>query len=162
MKNIFYGKLPLAIKLRAFECYVSSIFLYNSELWTLTEKSKSSINAFHRKLIRTACLNIRWPTIITNNDLYTTTKVKPWSEIIIKRQLSWFGHLVRLPDDTPAKRSLNYSLLPSKKPPGRQKTTWIEMMKTHFLKMGMTWNEAYETAKDRGKWRDITKRCALS
>ena len=37
MKNIFYGKLSISIKLRTSDCYVGSTFLYNSELWTLTK-----------------------------------------------------------------------------------------------------------------------------
>ncbi len=30
--------------------YIASIFLYNSELWTLTETLQNSIDSFHRKI----------------------------------------------------------------------------------------------------------------
>ena len=43
MKHIFYGKRDIKVKLRAFNCYVSSIFLYNSELWSIIDNRK-----FHR------------------------------------------------------------------------------------------------------------------
>ena len=116
------------MEIRAFHCYISSIFLYNSELWILKSATISSIDSFHRKLLRKACLNIEWPNKISNKDLYESTKVEPWSQSIIKRQLSWFGHLLRLPDDSPARLALNYALKPMAKPRGRQATTWISMM----------------------------------
>ena len=162
MKNMFYGKVLFSIKLRAFNCYVSSIFLYNCELWTLTETTKNMIDAFHRRLLRTACLNIKWPKVIKNDDLYTVTKAVPWSHVIAKRQFSWFGHLARLPDDTPAKLSLDYvQNVTTKKPRGRQKTTWISMITANFSKLGLTWNEAYDIAKNRNEWKDITRRFLL-
>ena len=76
MKHIFYGKLSITIKLRAFNCYVESMFLYNSELWIATTTLENTIDAFQRRLLRTSCLNIRWPKIINNKDLYELTQAK--------------------------------------------------------------------------------------
>ena len=50
--------------MRAFDSYISSIFLYNSELWILTAKREENINSFHRKLLRTYVLNVTWPKVI--------------------------------------------------------------------------------------------------
>jgi hypothetical protein len=161
MKHIFQGNLPIETKVRAFHCFISSIFLYNCELWTLTDTLTSSIDAFHRRLLRTACVNIKWPKIITNVELYTITKAKPWSVVIRKRQLSWYGHLVRLPEDTPAKLALRYAQVPVPKPRGRPKLTWQSMMVKLFSKLGTCWNEAFECAKDRKKWNYFIKRSAL-
>ena len=153
MKSLFYGKISLNIKIRAFSCYVESIFLYNSELWSLTTSIENSIDSFHRRLLRTACLNIKWPRKMKNEEVYNITKAVQWSSKIRKRQLSWFGHLMRLPDDTPAKISLNYSLHHvSSKPRGRQLTNWISMMKTRLILYGTTWEKACALALDRKEW----------
>ena len=112
MKTIFYGNLELKIKIRAFDCYVSSIFLYNSELWTLTTTLETAIDSFHRRLIRTLCLNVKWPEVVTNENVYKLTNIKPWSNVIIKRQLNWFGLMIRLPNYCPAKSALQYTHLP--------------------------------------------------
>ena len=96
MKYIFCNqKLNVNIKTRVFNCYVSSIFLYNSELWTLTKTKEKLIDSFHRKILRTACMNIRWPKKLSNDKVYEITGVKPWSYTIKIRQLKWFGHLIR-------------------------------------------------------------------
>ena len=149
MKTIFYGNLELKIKIRAFDCYVSSIFLYNSELWTLTSTLETAIDSFHRRLIRTSCLNVKWPEVVTNENVYKLTNIKPWSKVIIKRQLSWFGHMIRLPNDCPAKSALQYTLEPSAKPKGRPRTTWISMMKKRFAELNINWSQACVIAEDR-------------
>ena len=95
--------------------YLSSIFLYNSELWTLTKTKEKNIDSFHRRILRTSCLNIRWPKKISNAEVYERTGVKPWSHIIKIRQLKWFGHMIRLPNNTPAKTALSYVLEKRKK-----------------------------------------------
>ena len=159
MKKIFYGTLPIEIKVRAFQCYVSSIFLYNSELWTLTANTIKSIDGFHRKLLRTAVLNVSWPKVVSNQEVYATTKVESWSLVIKKRQLSWLGHLIRLPDDTPAKRSFEYIQKPRAKPRGRQPLTWLTMMKKMVESHCMQWEKACVLAEDRLQWKDFMRQC---
>ena len=111
------------------------------------------IDSFHRRLLRTACLNVRLPKIIKNETLYEMTKTKPWSTIIKKRQLSWFGHLARLPDNTPAKLSLDYVTSNSfSRPRVCQLTTWIPMMKKRFIEYNTTWEKAFMLAKNRVEW----------
>ena len=154
-KDIFNGNLDFITKMRIFNCYITAIFLYNSELWTLTETKLKSIDAFHRRLLRSAVLNIRWPARISNEDVYILTEAEPWSNVILRRQLSWFGHLMRLSEDTPARKALKIALEPSKRPRGRPPLTWIMMMKKTFERIGLTWDRAGEIAQDRIEWNNI-------
>ena len=62
---------PLYLRIRLFDVYVTSIFMYNSELWTLTKSQQ--IDAFHRQLLR-QLLNIHCQNIITNTDIYAMTR----------------------------------------------------------------------------------------
>ena len=48
-----------------------SIFLYHSELWTLTKTLSASIDAFHRRQLMYA--------MISNAKLYKLIKAEPWS-----------------------------------------------------------------------------------
>ena len=155
-KDVFYSNMDIILKMRAFNVYVGSIFLYNSELWGLTQTQIDSIDAFHRRLLRTAVLNIKWPKKVSNIELYRRTGALPWSSAIRSRQLSWFGHLTRLSDTTPAKIALQNVLKPFNRPQGRPPTTWISSMQRLFNEMGLTWEEATEAALDRDTWRNIT------
>ena len=75
------NKISLKIKLRCFNTYISSIFLYNSCLWTITKSLEQQIDAFHRRLLR-RILKIKWPRKITNDEVYEKTKEIKCSKII--------------------------------------------------------------------------------
>jgi hypothetical protein len=103
LKPIFKDRnLNLSIKIRIFDALVSSIFLYNSELWTVTKTRSANIDAFHRKLLRWI-MNIRYPNTMSNESVYKTTKQTRWSTNITTRRLRWFGHMARLPPQTPVR-----------------------------------------------------------
>ena len=69
-------------------------------------------------------LNIHWPKTINNQNLYKITKTDtPWSTQIKKRHLSWLGHLMRLSEETPARKALQEALKPEKRKRGRPTLT---------------------------------------
>ena len=79
-------RVSLQTKLRVFNAYVTSIFLYNSETWTIKQTTADTIDSFHRNLLRNV-MNIRWPAKISNVNLYFKTEKIPWSSIIRQRRL---------------------------------------------------------------------------
>ena len=159
LKEIFQNKrLSRRTKVRAFEAYITPVFLYNSELWTLTKTLGNQIDSFQRRILRSYVLNIRWPKILKNEDVYEKTKTEPWSKTIEKKRLKWFGHLMRLDENTPARKALSVALIQSKRPRGRPKFTWLELMQKQLQEINLKWEEASQLAKDRKKWKDILKR----
>ena len=44
------NKISLSTRIRAFNVYVASIFLYNSERWTLTKNKEKKIDTFQKNL----------------------------------------------------------------------------------------------------------------
>jgi hypothetical protein len=123
LKHIFTNhRITLTNKIRVFNLFVGSTFLYNSELWTATNKCNNDIDIFQRKLLR-RILQIFYPSIISNDDLYKKTQTTPWSKRIRLRRLNWLGHLLRLPTDTPARKALDRYLEEAKRPRGGQKLT---------------------------------------
>ena len=149
-------KLNLKTKIRIFESYVSSIFLYNSELWTITKKIGNEIDVFQRILLR-RMLKIKYPYIITNENLYKCTNMIPWTQIIKRRRLRWTGHLLRLPETTPAKQALheirnNYNIYKK-----CNKHTWKKQINNDLKDIDHNFSidcEIFEQrAKDREWWR---------
>ena len=59
MKEIFFRDITIEVKVRSFNCYVSSVFLYNCETWTLTKTLENTIDSFQRRLLIIAVLNIK-------------------------------------------------------------------------------------------------------
>ena len=66
LKHIIESKkLNIDTKIGVFDTYVTSVFLYNCELWTLTKAQEEQIDIFQRKQLR-RIIKIRWPRIISN------------------------------------------------------------------------------------------------
>ena len=74
IKEIFFGDISIEVKVCSFNCYVSSVFLYNCETWTLTKTLKNTIDSFQQRLLKIAVLNVKWPNIATNDAVYAITR----------------------------------------------------------------------------------------
>ena len=137
LNYIFNSKrISLDLKLRTFSVYVISIFMYNSELWTLTRSLENEIDAFHRRMLRYA-VGVKWPNKISSENLYKITKAEKWSKTIKGRRLRWLGHLMRLPAEAPVKLCLVESLKHAKKPRGHPVTTWLQVVKKDLVDLGV-------------------------
>ena len=104
-----------------------TIFLHNSETWTLTKKLENDINIFQRNLLR-KIINTKWPRKITNENIYKITNLIPWDIKIRNRRLRWLGHLMRQHPETPVRKSLSEFIKPDNKQKGRPKTNWIQII----------------------------------
>ena len=97
--------ISISVKIRTFNVYIASIFLYNTELWSVTPTMETQIDSFQRRILRYA-LGIKWPKVMSTNRLYELTKAEQWSKTIKRRRLTFLGHIMRLPRDTPIKESI--------------------------------------------------------
>ena len=145
--------LTINLKFRFFNVYIESIFLYNSELWTVNKTINKQIDSFQRRLLR-YMLNIKYPRIITNENLKQKVKFDPWSKKIKIRRLKWTGHLFRLNSETAAKQVLNVADLPSKHRKGRRINTWRSIVTKELEELGISWEEAKRIAQNRETWKN--------
>ena len=126
-----HKKLPLLLRIKYFETFVSSIFLYQCGIWTLDKKLENNIDVFQRRFLR-RLVGIYFPRKITNKELYKITNTKPWSETCKLRRLTLFRHICRLPEETPAKQTIIQCMKPIKRPVGRPKKTLIKNISDDF------------------------------
>ena len=168
-QDIYKSKrISTALKVRTFNAYSASVFLYNSELWTLTDTLEKKIDSFHRKLL-TRVINICWPKLISNERLYEKTEATKWSVIIRKKRLNWLGHLMRLDRQTPVRLALFESLQPGRRKRVRPRLTWMMLIEKDLelgdikvnLKDKRTPEEKIAVleglTEDRSKWRKTVK-----
>ena len=168
--KIFESKdIGIKMKMRTFNIYVSSVFLYNTEIWATNNSFNMKIDSFHRRLLRYA-LNIRWPKKITNNEIYQKTQATPWSHVIKKRRLNFLGHMMRRDESTPVRIALEEALKPTDGKRGRPKNTWIKTIANDLSgsNYGINISKPKEMLKklvgitnDRKKWRDIVRELLL-
>ena len=73
------------------------------------QKIITKIDSFQRRKLRSYVLNIKYPKIVRNEELYRITKQKQWSIQIKIRRLKWIGYVYRLGKNTPAAQSLRHA-----------------------------------------------------
>ena len=64
-------------------------------------------------------MKLHWPYKIRNDAVYERTDEIEWDKKIEERRMKWLGHMLRLPENTPAKLALKESLRPVKRRRGR-------------------------------------------
>ena len=158
--------VTIKTKLNLFKAYFRNIFLYKSELWTTTKAIADKIDSFQRKLL-CQLMSVRWPKIVKNTELYEKTGVEKWSSIVKKRRLSWISHLLRLDEETPAKKALAEYLCKVKKKCGRRKTCWMDIVKSDFQYLDINDETKLQQyinvlTGDRKLWNTLTQHMMLN
>ncbi|KAL8622673.1 hypothetical protein ACOMHN_009307 [Nucella lapillus] len=98
--------LSLHNKIRILNTNVKSVLLYGSETWRTTKTNRKKLQTFINRCLSNI-LNIRWPEVISNEDLWTRTKQTPIGEDISKRKWGWIGHTMRKPPSNVTRQALD-------------------------------------------------------
>ncbi|KAK6749708.1 hypothetical protein RB195_001985 [Necator americanus] len=133
---------PNEVELRVYLSAIRPIMMYGSETWPAPSTVMERLDCTERKLLR-RLLGHFWPRACHNEDLYAEIDVVYWrmtrgryhhlappSKAAKVNRLRFFGHILRRPADRLIQRDLRSSSGSSwKKPPGRKRKFWIEVMK---------------------------------
>jgi len=122
-----------------------------SRLWDLEE---------HIQHTAETILGISWRDHISNDEVLRRVDLGSLSEIVRQRRLRFAGHILRLPENRPAYKAMNWLLDNGKRRPGRPTKTWRATFKEDLQDMGLTWMGAKRSASDRLKWRKLVARCS--
>ena len=139
---------------------VIPIFLYNSELWTLTNNIQIKVDSFQRRIIGTFVLNDWWTTIVRNEEIFTKTVII--TKVTGKRRLIWFGKIARMDPFTPDCSALHCALEEFRRPRGRPSKKWLSIMKQQLrCVLNRNCNESFDVAKDENVWKILIKDCPM-
>ncbi len=101
-----------------YNAFIKPILLYNSGSLDLTFTQLHPFDVLHRKHLRHIS-GYSYPKFINNIDLYKKCGSSPISASIIKTRWQLFGHILRLPENTPAQRVMTIYF---SQPPSAPKT----------------------------------------
>ena len=153
-------RLSLSTKLRIYTSLVQSVVLYGSETWTMRKVDSDRIQSFHMQALR-RILGIRWYDKVPNAVVNERTKLPDMPSLIADRRHSLFGHICRLPENTPASQALQLSIEAHtgtppaadwKRPPGRPRRNWLQQVEED---VGLSVGAAWIAGQDRSMWRTL-------
>jgi len=147
--------LSLTTRCRLYSSCILAVLLYACEMWTLTKADWKRLESFHLHCER-RILGIKWFHFIKNAEVYTRSGLQSIQSIARRRCLSMSGHVVRMPDNVPAKAVLRMACdVRDGVPPfpnwrrsrGRPPITWLHQICSHCgLFAGDALNCTQETA----------------
>jgi len=153
-------RLSLSTKLRIYVSLVLSVVLYGSETWTMRKTDNDRVQSFHMQSQR-RILGVKWYDKITNAAIKETTELTDLPSLIADRRHSLFGHICRLPRDTPVSQALHLSIDAStgtppaadwKRPLGRPRRTWLQQVEED---LGLPISACQFATLDRSLWRSL-------
>lgn len=78
--------------------------------------------------------------------------MKKWSQKIKKRRLWWYGHVRRLDENTPARRTHEEAKRKMEHPRGRLSLTWLKLIQND---LGKALKGLEEIAPDKIKYKSL-------
>ena len=141
--------ITLKTKVSVYKSCVLTALLYSSETWTTYRKH---VKLLDQKFLRRV-LNIRWDTFTPDTEDLSRAEVDSVESIIMRNQMRWAGHLVRMEDTRLPKRLFFGELKNGKRPSHKPKKRFKDVIKSNLKAMGLNVNDWQSSAIDRLEWR---------
>ena len=155
--------ITIETKVRIFNTTCVTVLLYGCESWVISSEMESKINSFATSCYR-IMLNIKRIDHVPNAQLYVDTNTEPLIKRVRLRQLTFLGHILRMPEDEPCMMYALYTPTHGRRRAGRQKTSYLsyvqkllgdtdDMMQPQHIK---------NLALNRNQWRKYVIACCAA
>jgi hypothetical protein len=144
--------LSLKVKGRVYDTCVRSTFLYGSETWAVKVEQVQRMERTEMQMVRWMC-GVKLRDRIPNEELRRRMGIESVKDALVRRRLRWWGHIERREESNWLKRCQKI-VVPGKKPLGRPKKSWREVIKRDLKGWGL--KEGW--ARDRNQWRRVLRR----
>uniref|UniRef100_A0A146KQ35 RNA-directed DNA polymerase from mobile element jockey n=1 Tax=Lygus hesperus TaxID=30085 RepID=A0A146KQ35_LYGHE len=131
------------------------ILTHSCESWATTSKTESRIQAAEMRYLRRVVGATRRDRI-RNTTIRSSLNLEPLSGRVRRHQLSWFGHVQRMPEARYPRMALE-ARSEGSRPRGRRRITWADNIQTSLNQGRCTWRAASKKAQDRKEWQSFCK-----
>ena len=132
-----------------FNSYIKSVLLHGCETWRVTSEINNKLQCFVTTCVR-RILNISWPDVVTNQQLWTRTDQIPISQEILKRKWNWIGHTLRKQNSI-EREALEWNPQGQRKR-GRRKRSLRRSVHEEINGINKTWGEIKQLHVNRVRW----------
>ena len=156
LKEKFWERrgMSLETKLKVFRAVVLTTLLYGSETWTAYRRHEKQLNHFHLRCLRNP-LHIRWQDKVPDTEVLKQPNVPSIITTRRKAQLSWAGHVSRMPDDRIPNQLLYGELCHGKRTVGGQRKRLKDSLKVSLKDFNISTESLESLASDRPRWRHL-------
>ena len=148
--------VSIRVKGKIYRAIILSTLLYGAETWTVYRRYVKKLHAFMMRHMR-SIMKIRWQDKVTNIKVLKRAGLPSMEDLLIRKNLRWRGHLLRMPTGC-LPRQVLYSQLPDgQRPRGRPRLRYKDTIKRNLKKRDIYTNSWKSLALQRDVWRDTVK-----
>jgi hypothetical protein len=147
--------LKKVTKCAVYRAVVLSALLYGCESWTLYRRHSKLLEQFHQRCLR-SILGIKWFHRVSNTEVLSRSDMPSMETLLIKAQLRWVGHVVRMQDSRLPRQLLYSELSNGHRSKGRPKLRYKDTLKKSLHNCKIDCIHWEDLTRNRPKWRQAT------
>ena len=148
--------LRKSTKLMVYKAVVLPTLTYGCETWTAYRRHIKGLEKFHQRCLR-SILRITWKDRRTNISVLEESNCSSIESLLIRNQLRWSGHLVRMDDARLPKKIFYSQLSQGKRKVGAPMKRFKDILKQNLKSCDINPNTWETKAKRRDEWRLMCK-----
>ena len=144
--------ITINVKISVYWTCVLTALLYSSECWTTHRHHLKQLERFHQNCLR-RILKIKWQSLTPDTVVLRKAKCSSVESLVMKNQLRWAGHVVRMEDNRIPKQCFYGELACGKRPRHGPKKRFKDTIKNNLKSFKMPVDNWEELAMNRAEWR---------
>ena len=156
LNNIWNScKIRTPTKIRIYKAAVLTTLLYGEKVWNTTQKQIKRFSVFHLRCLR-RILRIKWYHKIRNEIVLMRAEIMNIEVYVSAMRLSWYGHVVRMPQEELPNYLVEWVPKHGKRSRGRPRKSWINLVRKDLSSFAdLTLDKMSEMATKRTQWRGL-------
>jgi hypothetical protein len=146
--------ISLSTKVSVYRAVVLSSLLYGCETWTVYRQHLNKLTQFHMCCLRHIA-RITWQQRISNEEVLQTCCIPSIEKLILRAQLRWSGHVMRMDDHRLPKQVFYGELLHGVRDAGGQKKRYKDTLKANLKACSIDVQSWEAACQDRAVWRSV-------
>lgn len=144
--------ISVRTKLYVYNAVVTPTLIYGCETWTTYRRHLKCLERYHQRCLR-RILKVKWQDRRTNISILDEANTSSMEAKIVRHQLRWAGHVVRMPESRLPKQILYSQLKNGQRNHGGQLKRYKDVLKANLKKCQINTISWETAAYDRPKWR---------
>ena len=128
--SVVPARSKLATKCKLYRVFVLPCLLYSTETYTLYRRHLKKLTSIQLRHLR-SIMGLTWRDRVCNGEVLQKASMESVEAMLVKSQLRWAGHVVRMPDDRLPKAVFYSELTSGKRKRGGQKLRYKDVLKRH-------------------------------
>ena len=146
----------MLVKGNIYRAIVLATLLYGAEAWTVYRRQVKKLHAFMMRHLR-SIMRITWMDKVTNKEIFERTGLPSMEDLLIRKNLRWTGHLMRMLPDRLPKQVLYSQLSSGHRKRGRPRLRFKDTIKRNLKLRDIKIDSWTSLSQQRDKWRATVK-----